>query len=125
MKFIASVPATSANLGPGFDSLGLALNLWNRFELQPFSGNQPITIETLGEGSNLLPTDQTHLAAQILLNEISRLATLAGISTNFPNFRLICHNQVPAGSGLGSSSTAVLGGLMLAHAYIQWAKGER
>lgn len=121
MKFVASVPATSANLGPGFDSLGLALDLWNHFELRLSTTDRSITVETNGEGASTLPGDHTHLAAEILLDEIRRLAKIEGIRLSIPPLHLVCHNHVPAGSGLGSSSTAVLGGLMLAHAFVQWA----
>ena len=124
MKFVASIPATSANLGPGFDSLGIALNLWNHFELELDSGNASISVETNGEGAASLPTDQTHLVAQVLFNEIKRLSQEGQQPISLPPLRLVCHNNVPAGSGLGSSSTAVLGGLILAHACMQWAKGE-
>lgn len=120
MKFVASIPATSANLGPGFDSVGLALNLWNHFEFHLQPKNTPILVETKGEGTKTLPTDRSHLSVQVLLNEIERLALVHQLELDLPSFHLICCNNVPAGSGLGSSSTAVLGGLMLAHAYVQW-----
>lgn len=121
MKFVASVPATSANLGPGFDSVGLALNLWNQFEFHLQPKATPIFVETHGEGNKTLPSDQSHLTAQVLLSEIKRLAVAYQLACELPSFHLVCHNHVPAGSGLGSSSTAVLGGLLLAHAYVQWA----
>lgn len=119
MKFVASIPATSANLGPGFDSVGLALNLWNHFEFHLQPKHTPISVETSGEGSKTLPSDQSHLSVQVLLNEIQRLAGVHQLELDLPSFHLVCRNHVPAGSGLGSSSTAVLGGLMLAHAYVQ------
>lgn len=122
MKFVASVPATSANLGPGFDTLGIALNLWNHFELQPDAGSFPITVETDGEGKVALPADHTHLVAQILFDELERQAKESQQTITLPPFRLLCRNHVPPGSGLGSSSTAVLGGLILAHAYLQWLR---
>ncbi|MFN8439711.1 MAG: homoserine kinase [Caldilineaceae bacterium] len=121
MKFVASIPATSANLGPGFDSVGLALNLWNHFEFHLQPDHLPISVETNGEGNKTLPTDQSHLSVQVLLNEIERLALIHQLDLDLPSFHLVCRNNVPAGSGLGSSSTAVLGGLMLAHAYVQLA----
>ena len=129
MKFVASIPATSANLGPGFDSIGLALNLWNRFELHPQPRSTPVSVETHGESRASLPSDQTNLIAQIILEEMRRLSpahlSLAHqLSLPLPSFRLVCHNHVPAGSGLGSSYTAVLSGLMLAHAYMQWLQDE-
>ena len=104
------VPATSANLGPGFDCLGLALDLWNEFELQISATIIETSVETMGEGAGTLPTDGRHLVAQTFASEYQRIT---GTPANA--HRLICRNAVPAGSGLGSSSTAVLGGLLLAH----------
>lgn len=111
------VPATSANLGPGFDCMGLALDLWNQFDLFPLRAGQPIVVETIGEGAGHFPCDQSHAVAQTMLAELSRLRGQNAQRDLAPSFRLICHNSVPAGSGLGSSSTVVLGGLLLAHAY--------
>ena len=133
-QIIVRVPATSANLGPGFDCLGLALDLWNEFEWQETgdrnqesgdgseeSGTASSSvvrhpssesfISTIGEGAGALPTDGRHLVAQTLADEYTRLT-----GNTRPAFRLTCRYAVPAGSGLGSSSTAVLGGLLLAHA---------
>src|SRR5512133_2285729 len=117
---LARIPATSANLGPGFDCMGMALNLWNTFELHSAPGAPAITIETHGEGAALLPTDGNNLIAQTMLGELYRI--------NFQNpglidpqvythqaYRIVCRNDIPCASGLGSSSTAVLAGLIFAH----------
>ncbi len=111
-RITVRVPATSANLGPGFDCLGLALDLWNEFELGEARPGDPGTVvETLGEGAASMPTDGGHLVARTFAAEYKALTGQPAAP-----FRLVCRNAVPAGSGLGSSSTAVLGGLLLAHA---------
>lgn len=108
------IPATTANLGPGFDCMGLALDLWNTFELH--LGGEDIVVETHGEGASWLPQDATNLTASIFLEELGDVAPRA--------FRVVCHNAVPAASGLGSSSTATLAGVLFAQAYARHARGE-
>ena len=108
------IPATTANLGPGFDCMGLALDLWNTFELH--LGGEGIDVETHGEGADWLPRDRTNLTAAILLDELGDDAPSA--------FRIVCHNAVPAASGLGSSSTATLAGVLFAFAVRRAAEGE-
>lgn len=106
MKFKIKVPATSANLGPGFDTLGLALNLWNEsvFEL---ADDFYVSIE--GEGANRLASPRNNMivrAAQTLAEHSS---------TGLPPFRAHCVNHIPFGSGLGSSAAATLTGLLAAN----------
>lgn len=116
-----SVPATTANLGPGFDVLGLALNLRNRVELRRVSSEQTGTSRILpglsitidGFGKDTLPIDETNLIAiairQIYLNA----------SESQPHFELRCQNRIPTGSGLGSSSAAIIAGLVAGNAFLQ------
>lgn len=106
-----SVPATSANLGPGFDAMGIALNLWNTFELRVDPTVNGIAVETHGEGADVLPTDSGHLVVRTMIEELSLHAPF---DPRAVHYRIVCHNAVPCGSGLGSSSTATLAGLMLA-----------
>ena len=108
------IPATTANLGPGFDCMGLALDLWNTFELH--LGGDGIAVETHGEGASWLPVDATNLTAAVLRDELGDDAPEA--------FRVVCHNAVPAASGLGSSSTATLAGVLFAHALRNAQRGE-
>lgn len=128
MKITASVPATSANLGPGFDSLGIALDLWNHFELLETEGDAQVLVEIIGEGAGQLPADNNHLVAQIFQSELRHQIELGhwseGKQTRQKYFRFVCRNHVPPGSGLGSSSTAVLGGLLLAQAYVRCMTGR-
>jgi homoserine kinase len=105
------VPATSANLGPGFDAMGIALDLWNTFELREDPAVQGIAVETHGEGAGVLASDGGHLVVRTMLEE---LTLHAPFDVRSAHLRVICTNCVPVGSGLGSSSTATLAGLMLA-----------
>ncbi len=105
------VPATTANLGPGFDALGLALNLWNETEfLATQEGGVRLTIE--GEGSEILPRDENNAIAQAAL----QLYQLAGVPCE--GLTIHCINRVPLGSGLGSSSAAMVAGLLGANALL-------
>ncbi len=104
------IPATTANLGPGFDCMGLALDLWNSFELHVGEGDG-IEVESHGEGAARLPSDSSNLTAAILLSELKSMGIPAP-----RRFRIVCHNTIPCASGLGSSSTATLAGLMFAQA---------
>lgn len=105
------VPATSANLGPAFDSAGLALDLVD--ELVAMVSDDPgVLVEVSGEGSVDLPRDSSHLVVQAMALGFSALgATPEG-------FVLRCTNVIPHGRGLGSSAAAIIGGLVLARALV-------
>ncbi len=113
MKIQIKVPATTANLGPGFDALGLALNLWNEavFETNQ-RGDRGISVSLEGEGVGHVPADETNPIAVAAL----RIFELAGAPVE--GFRLHCVNRVPLGSGLGSSSAALLTGMLGANAML-------
>lgn len=98
------VPATSANLGPGFDSFGLALDLHNRFEAE-LAPEWSVVVS--GEGEGALATDGTNLAAVAMSHAFAEAGK--------PDLRaaIRCDNLIPTGSGLGSSSSAIVGGLLL------------
>lgn len=99
------VPATSANLGPGFDSFGIALKLYNKFEAE-FASEWMVEIE--GEGSEYLKRDESNLVARSMREVF--------VASGHPDLKahIYCYNKVPTGNGLGSSSTAVVGGVLLA-----------
>jgi homoserine kinase len=107
-------PATSANLGPGFDSLGLALQLYNRFVVEESSGDptQPL-IEIQGELGVGLSTgpDNLFFRSFALLFEHLQLP--------LPAVRIRMMIQIPPGCGLGSSATAVVGGLVAANEWLR------
>jgi homoserine kinase len=100
------VPATSANLGPGFDSLGLALALHDVVRLQVVPSG--IEVSVRGEGAGQVPLTERHLVARAIRIGFEH----AGVAQ--PGLRLSCHNQVPHGRGLGSSAAAVVAGLIAA-----------
>lgn len=101
-----SVPATSANLGPGFDSLGLALDLRDVLEAQVTEAG--LTVEVEGSGSGTVPTDERHLVVRAMRACFDRLGS------HPPGLRLHCVNAVPHARGLGSSSAAIVAGVWLA-----------
>ncbi|MDR1497985.1 MAG: homoserine kinase [Puniceicoccales bacterium] len=110
---VIRVPATSANLGAGFDCIGVALDLWNTFELHLVKGQRAeVVVESHGEAAAQLPKDHTNTIARVLFEE---LGETLGQAAPGP-LRIVCRNAVPCGSGLGSSSTAVIAGLVFAHA---------
>lgn len=102
---LVRAPATVANLGPGFDSLALAVDLWN--EVEADTEARP-AVEVEGEGAGELPED----ASNLVFRAMSWLAKEAGGS--LPPFALRCRNRIPLERGLGSSAAAVVSGLVLA-----------
>jgi len=108
-------PATSANLGPGFDSLGLALQLYNRFEVEESKGDpQNPTIEIDGVLGSELSTgaDNLFFRSFALLFERTHI--------DVPAVRIRLTTNIPPGCGLGSSATAVVGGLVAANEWLRF-----
>ena len=107
-------PATSANLGPGFDSLGLALQLYNRFEVEEW-GDDPEhpNIEIIGALGAGLSTGPDNMFFQTFVMLLQRL------QVPVPSLRIRMTINIPHGCGLGSSATAVVGGLMAANAWVR------
>ena len=104
------VPASSANLGPGFDSIGLALGLWDDYAVST-SESPGLVIEVSGEGAEDVPTDERHLVYATMLH------TWRGLGVEPPTgLRLEAVNGVPHGRGLGSSATAIVAGVVAAQA---------
>ncbi|TCO44582.1 homoserine kinase [Kribbella antiqua] len=101
------VPATSANLGPGFDAFGLALTLYDELIVTP--GGSGVRVEVVGAGQGEVPLDESHLVVR------SIRAGLQALEAEVPGFSLLCENQIPHGRGLGSSSAAIVGGLAAAY----------
>jgi homoserine kinase len=105
-----TVPATAANLGPGFDSLGLALDL--RDQLEGELAGSGLVVEVTGAGVSEVPLDENHLVVRAMRRAFDALdGQPAGI-------RLTCRNAIPHARGLGSSSAAIVGGLVLARALV-------
>jgi homoserine kinase len=104
------VPATSANLGPGFDSLGLALDRYDEVTAQLTDGDT--VVEVTGEGAGELAADETHLVVRAMHVAFDALGERpAGV-------RLHCANTIPQARGLGSSSAAIVAGLLAARALV-------
>jgi homoserine kinase len=107
MMLKIGVPATSANLGPGFDCLAVALDLWNEAEIEPAAD---FRVEVTGEGSAQLPTDENNLVIRAYLQclESQGFTRPGGL-----HIRMM--NRIPIGSGLGSSASAVVLGILAAN----------
>jgi homoserine kinase len=100
--FEVSVPATTGNLGPGFDCLGAALSLYNRFE---FTLADRLTITSSGEGADKVERDETNLVYQ----GIAKL--YQHIDRPIPPIAFHTDTAIPLSRGLGSSATAIVGGI--------------
>lgn len=100
------VPATSGNLGPGFDCLGMAHGIYDEVEATLIAGRS--TVEVLGEGQDELPTDDSHL----IVKAMHRGFEFAGMP--LAGVRMTCRNSISQSRGLGSSAAAVVAGLTLA-----------
>lgn len=107
---LVRVPATSANLGPGFDSFGLALDLWDEVRVRAVTGSSSATVT--GEGAGAVPADETHLVLRALR------AALDYVDAPQAGLVLHCHNRIPHGRGLGSSAAATVAGIVLARGLI-------
>ncbi|HLH20934.1 MAG TPA: homoserine kinase [Chloroflexota bacterium] len=103
-SFAVQVPATSANLGPGFDALGMALGLSNTVYVEP---SAELSIEVVGEGAGELAPGPENLVYRALARVAERLGTRP------PPVRLRCENGIPLARGLGSSSAAIVAGLLV------------
>ncbi|MCA9945599.1 MAG: homoserine kinase [Ardenticatenaceae bacterium] len=106
-----TIPATSANLGPGFDCLGLALGLYNHVRFTAVAAPK-LTIEVTGLDAEKVPTDETNLVYKTACRLFDQLGKRPS------GLHIEQENNIPVGSGLGSSSTAVLAGLMGANALV-------
>ena len=102
------VPATSANLGPGFDALGLALSLYDEVDARVCSSGLSIAIS--GHGSDLADAGEDHLVVRAMR------AAFDVIGGHPPGIELRCVNRIPHGRGLGSSAAAIVAGVLAARA---------
>lgn len=103
-------PATSANLGPGFDALGLALTMYDEVTAELVDGET--AVDVAGEGAGALPTGEDHLIVRAMRVTFDRL----GEQPALKGIRLRCVNAIPQARGLGSSSAAIVAGVTLAQA---------
>jgi homoserine kinase len=101
------VPATTANLGPGFDTLGLALSLYDELEVTVRA--EPgvhVTVRGIGEGE--VPTDERNLVVKAIRHTFDHFAL------PLPDLEIVAHNAIPHSRGLGSSGAAIVSGIMAA-----------
>ena len=104
------VPATSANLGPGFDAIGLALAIYD--DVVARVGEDGLTLDVAGEGADEVPRDDSHL----IVRSMRRVFEQMGGQPR--GLELVCANRIPHGRGLGSSAAAIVAGVLLARALI-------
>jgi homoserine kinase len=104
-------PATSANLGPGFDALGLALAHHDEVTARVIDAGVRVTVT--GEGAGELPTDEGHLVVR------SMWAAFDELGEPVPGLELHCANRIPQARGLGSSSAAIVAGVLAARALVR------
>lgn len=118
MTFVAGpvtvrVPASSANLGPGFDALGLALALYDDVTGEILDGSgERLEIEIFGEGELELPRTRDHLVVRAMY------AAFDVLGERPAGLRISCVNAISHGRGLGSSAAAIVGGIALARALV-------
>lgn len=112
------VPASSANIGPGFDSIGLALGIWDEC-VATVTAEPGLVIEVEGEGAADVPRDERHLVHRSMVRAWEQLGVKppAGL-------HLSCRNAIPHGRGLGSSASAIVAGVVAAQGLCDMATGR-
>ena len=116
LRASAVVAASSANLGPGFDSLGLALSLYDEIDVETTESG--LTVDVEGEGAGEVPLDSSHL----VVRAIQRGLDAAGVKAT--GLKVRCRNDIPHSRGLGSSAAAVVGGLGVANGLVLQSDSE-
>lgn len=113
LELAVAVPASTANLGSGFDAVGMALGLEDEYAASVLPAGDGLQVVLEGEGAQTLPRDESHLVAVHLREalEACGIGWLDGYG-----LRLVCRNRIPMAAGLGSSATAIVGGLGLGFA---------
>ena len=111
-RVLVKVPATSANLGPGFDTLGLALSLYDELDVEARPG-PGVEVHVEGVGAGEVPTDATNLVVR------SIVATFEAVGQPVPGLVLRARNAIPHGRGLGSSAAAIVSGVMAAKGLLE------
>ncbi|KAJ0399846.1 hypothetical protein ATCC90586_005388 [Pythium insidiosum] len=108
---VVRVPATTANMGPGFDTIGMALDIWTEIavEILPHDGKSAprIVLTNEGEGATELPTDESNLVV------VGLKAAYRAAGEELPkHLKIHCKNRIPFARGLGSSSAGIVGGII-------------
>ncbi|WP_228282804.1 homoserine kinase [Brevibacterium atlanticum] len=125
MRLRLEVPATSANLGPGYDAFGLALDIVDTLTLSVH--DHPVDpagcVTVTGESADGLPRDRTHLVMRVFAEVFAAEFPTADPGL-LDRIALDCVNRIPHSRGLGSSAAAVVAGIALAAELGNWATGE-
>jgi homoserine kinase len=111
-KVSVKVPATSANLGPGFDTLGMALSFYDELEVETVADSGAF-VEVVGEGAGEVPTDASNLVVRSIAYVFEKRGQV------LPGLKLRAHNNIPHGRGMGSSGAAVVSGIMAAKGLLE------
>ena len=111
-KVVVEVPATTANLGPGFDTLGMALTIHDTLTATVVD-TPGIRVDVHGVGEGEVPTDETNLIARSMAH------AFASKKIPVPGVHLEAHNVIPHGRGLGSSGAAIVSGVMAAKGLLE------
>ena len=106
-RLAVRVPATTANLGSGFDCVGMAFDWYDELTVEVLE-NPGVVVEVTGEGAGQVPRDERHLVVSSILRG------LGAFGVEPPGMRLTSHNTIPHSRGLGSSAAAIVAGLALA-----------
>ena len=106
------VPASTANLGPGFDTLGLALSLYDELEITA-RAKPGATVQVEGVGAGEVPTDESNLVVRSIAH------TFAAYGQPMPGVDIVARNGIPHGRGLGSSGAAIVAGIMAAKGLLE------
>jgi homoserine kinase len=104
------VPATSANLGPGFDTFGLALGQYDEVDVSV--GGDGLVVEVFGEAAGDVPRDESHLVVSAMLAAFRRWASEPS------GLHIRCRNTIPHARGLGSSAAAIVAGVVAARSLV-------
>jgi len=100
---LVRIPATTANLGPGFDTLGLALDLYDELTIE---AAPELEITVTGEGESSIPRGAENIACRAILAVFNR------VGRQPPGIKITMHNNIPIARGLGPSAAALVGGLV-------------
>lgn len=106
------VPATSANLGPGFDTLGLALAFYDEIEVS-VRDEPGATVTVDGVGHGTVPTDESNLVVTSMAYAYEQMGQ------KMPGINMVAHNRIPHGRGMGSSGAAIVGGIVAAQGLLR------
>ncbi|WP_297588578.1 homoserine kinase [uncultured Corynebacterium sp.] len=107
LKATVTVPGSSANLGPGFDTLGIALSIYDTVEVEVIASG--LEVHIFGEGAEDLPRDNSHLVVKAIRSG------LKAADVEAPGLKVTCTNNIPQSRGLGSSAAAAVAGVVAAN----------